>query len=283
LGKGEFKSKNEGVQIHINLILLIFSSKKFSAAEKVLITGGGAILYTVTGGLAAKPIGKAIESAPRKYIGEANLEVILTDRLDGTKIVSKQIKKSSEFAISGRQLRDEKGNNYNKIINTCLMESLVEITALISDSLSEDKNFSKLIILKKTEIDSGVVKKPPDLPQKRIDSNEVLEKTKIPIQEEEAPQKPLSTASLKNFLTGKVTSLHGDVIELDIGSSEGVKVGHTGRVYYIVTIDGKEKPIYIAKFKITHLSQKSSMAQIEDKTAEIKIGHSIEINAKTER
>jgi hypothetical protein len=75
----------------------------------------------------------------------------------------------------------------------------------------------------------------------------------------------------------KVTSIYGNVIELDLGSEKGIKSGDSGRVYYTVKIGGQDKRIFVAKFKITYLSEKSSMAQIEEKTAEIKVGYLVEV------
>jgi hypothetical protein len=90
----------------------------------------------------------------------------------------------------------------------------------------------------------------------------------------------IPSLSQAEVLTGKVTSIHGDVIELDLGSEKGIKAGDSGRVYFTIKVGEKEKPIFIAKFKITHLSEKSSMAQIEDSTGEVKAGYSVEVVVK---
>jgi hypothetical protein len=89
-----------------------------------------------------------------------------------------------------------------------------------------------------------------------------------------------ASASRAEVLTGKVTSIHGDVIELSLGSEKGIKSGDSGRVYYTIRVGQQEKTIYIAKFKITHLSERSSMAQIEDSTGEVKAGYSVEVIVK---
>ncbi len=86
--------------------------------------------------------------------------------------------------------------------------------------------------------------------------------------------------SQAEVLIGKVTSIHGDVIELNLGSEKGIKSGDSGRVYYTITVAEKEKPIFIAKFKITHLSEKSSMAQIEEMTGEVQVGYWAEVIVK---
>lgn len=87
----------------------------------------------------------------------------------------------------------------------------------------------------------------------------------------------IPSPSHAEVLTGKVTSIHGDVIELNLGSEKGVQSGDSGRVYYTIKIGEKEKPIFIAKFKVTHLSGKSSMAHIEDRTGEVQAGYSVEV------
>ncbi|MGZ6554815.1 MAG: hypothetical protein ACXVDV_19660, partial [Bacteroidia bacterium] len=38
----------------------------------------------------------------------------------------------------------------------------------------------------------------------------------------------------------------------DIGANKGITVGDTGKVYYTVRIEGKDRPIYIASFEVTH-------------------------------
>ncbi len=90
----------------------------------------------------------------------------------------------------------------------------------------------------------------------------------------------ISFPSRAGVVEGKVTSIHGDMIELNIGSEKGIKSGDSGRIYYRITVGEKEKQIFIAKFKVTHLSEKSSMAQIEEKTAEVKIGYLGEVTVK---
>lgn len=79
---------------------------------------------------------------------------------------------------------------------------------------------------------------------------------------------------------GKITSIRGNVMELDLGTEKGVRPGDPGRVCYHILIQGKEKSIFIAKFKITEVSAKSSVAQVEEKTGEVKIGHLVEVFLK---
>jgi len=88
---------------------------------------------------------------------------------------------------------------------------------------------------------------------------------------------PLSQAAVVN---GKVNSVQGEFIELDLGSDKGLNVGDMGRVYYMVTVGGEIKSIYVAKFKITFISDKASMARIEDKTGEVRVGNLVEIETK---
>jgi hypothetical protein len=84
-------------------------------------------------------------------------------------------------------------------------------------------------------------------------------------------------SSQAGVVRGKVTSIKGNVVELDLGIEKGIQLGDSGRVGYNILIQGKEKPIFIAKFKITLVSDKSSMAQVEEKTGEVKVGHLVEI------
>lgn len=90
----------------------------------------------------------------------------------------------------------------------------------------------------------------------------------------------ITSLSRAEILTGKVSSIHGDVIELNLGSEKGIRSGDSGRVYYTIKVGEQEKPIFIAKFKITHLSEKSSMAHIEDRTGEVQVGYSVEVIVK---
>jgi hypothetical protein len=78
-------------------------------------------------------------------------------------------------------------------------------------------------------------------------------------------------------IVGKVTSAEGRLIELDVGANKGIKVGDSGRIYYTVKIEGKDKPIYTAKFEVTHISQRSCIAQIQVKTGDVKVGLFAEI------
>ena len=52
-------------------------------------------------------------------------------------------------------------------------------------------------------------------------------------------------------ILGKVTLVQGGTLELNIGLREGLMVDDPGRVYYHVRIDEVERPIYLAKFRIT--------------------------------
>jgi len=90
----------------------------------------------------------------------------------------------------------------------------------------------------------------------------------------------IASSSPAGIVKGKVTSIRGNAMELDLGIEKGIQQGDSGKVYYNILIDGKEKPIFIAKFKITHLSEKSSMAQIQEKTGEVKVGYWVEIAVK---
>lgn len=82
------------------------------------------------------------------------------------------------------------------------------------------------------------------------------------------------------MVKGKVASIQGNVIELNLGNERGLSLGDLGKIYYVVKIDQKEIPIFIAKIKITHLLEKSSKALIEEKTGEIRVGYFVEITTK---
>lgn len=86
--------------------------------------------------------------------------------------------------------------------------------------------------------------------------------------------------SQAEMVKGKVTSIQGNVIELNLGNESGLSLGDLGKIYYVVKIDQKEVPIFIAKIKITHLLEKSSKALIEEKTGEIRVGYFAEMTTK---
>ncbi len=88
-------------------------------------------------------------------------------------------------------------------------------------------------------------------------------------------------SSQAEVVMGKVTSIRGNVMELDLGNEKGIQPGDSGKVWYNVLVQEKEQRIFIATFKITRVSEKSSVAQIEKKTAEVKVGHLAEVSFKT--
>ena len=96
------------------------------------------------------------------------------------------------------------------------------------------------------------------------------------------PPPPIPAPPIPKLLVGKVTSLHGDIVELDIGAVQGAKVGDPGRILYKVTIDGKEKPVYLARFRITHISERSCIARIEESTDEVRVGQTVEVKLGTD-
>jgi hypothetical protein len=81
-------------------------------------------------------------------------------------------------------------------------------------------------------------------------------------------------------LEGKVIAIQGNMIELDVGSEKGVEVGDTGRIYFTVTLGGELKSIYLAKFKVISVSEKSCKSRILEKTSEIRVGHLVEVIVK---
>jgi hypothetical protein len=79
---------------------------------------------------------------------------------------------------------------------------------------------------------------------------------------------------------GRVTSLFSNGIEIDVGSDKGVQIGDTGRVYYTVLINDRERPVYVAGFKIIQLSARSSVAEVDEKAADIGIGFLAEVTVR---
>ena len=79
------------------------------------------------------------------------------------------------------------------------------------------------------------------------------------------------------IVKGKVASTQGDGIELDVGTAGGLGLGDEGRVYYTIIIDGKETSIFVGKFKVTEVSERTARGQIFDRTGEIKAGYAVEI------
>jgi hypothetical protein len=63
---------------------------------------------------------------------------------------------------------------------------------------------------------------------------------------------------------GKVTSVLRDTIKLDIGSDEGIQLGDIGKVFYLIQVGDKEKPIFIAKVTITQVQEKVATARIKE-------------------
>jgi hypothetical protein len=82
------------------------------------------------------------------------------------------------------------------------------------------------------------------------------------------------------IVKGKVISAQRDRIEMDIGSDEGLALEDAGRIFYTIMLEGKETPIFVGKFKITGVLEKSSRAQIVDRTGEIRIGYGVEVSIR---
>ena len=64
------------------------------------------------------------------------------------------------------------------------------------------------------------------------------------------------------IVKGKVFSVQVNGAELDVGSAHGLGLDDIGRIYYSIMIDGKETPIYVGKFKVMEVFEKSSRVQI---------------------
>ena len=75
----------------------------------------------------------------------------------------------------------------------------------------------------------------------------------------------------------KVTVVGGDTLVLDAGSSQGLKTGLRGRVYYKLTIGNEVRNIYIAKIVLTKVDTNMSTAKVEAKTKDLEAGLLVEI------
>jgi len=71
----------------------------------------------------------------------------------------------------------------------------------------------------------------------------------------------------------EITGLFKDGFQIDRGSASGVKVGSTGKVYYLVSISGKDRRNEIAKFIVTDVEENTCKARITQKTNNPDIGH----------
>jgi formylglycine-generating enzyme required for sulfatase activity len=69
-------------------------------------------------------------------------------------------------------------------------------------------------------------------------------------------------------------------MKLDKGTDDGIQVGDTGRVYYIIKVGEREKAIYIAKFTVTQVKEDLATAKITEKTGEVKVGFLAEVDVK---
>lgn len=90
----------------------------------------------------------------------------------------------------------------------------------------------------------------------------------------------LPSLSPAEEVRGKVTSVQRDVIKLDKGSDDGVQVGDTGKVYYIIKVGERERAIYIAKFTITQVKEDLATAKVTEKTGDVKVGFLAEVDVK---
>jgi formylglycine-generating enzyme len=82
------------------------------------------------------------------------------------------------------------------------------------------------------------------------------------------------------IVKGKVFSVQVNGAELDVGSAHGVGLDDIGRIYYSIMIDGKETPIYVGKFKVMEVFEKSSRVQIVEQTGEIRPGYGAELTIR---
>ena len=81
---------------------------------------------------------------------------------------------------------------------------------------------------------------------------------------------------------GQVTSVEKGYIRMDIGSADGLRVGDTGQVYYMVLV-GKERDfrsIYVARFRVTRTFRNAAIAKVEETRGEIMVGHLVQMTGE---
>lgn len=86
-----------------------------------------------------------------------------------------------------------------------------------------------------------------------------------------------SATSIDGKTVVKVTRVDRDILGLDAGSSQGLKIGLRGRVYYRLTIGNAVRNIYIATIVLTEVDTNMSTASVEAKTKELEPGLLVEI------
>jgi hypothetical protein len=79
------------------------------------------------------------------------------------------------------------------------------------------------------------------------------------------------------ILEGSIIKAERNTILVDVGESDGVRVGDLGRVYHPVTIGQEKKRVYIANFFVTEVFRQKLIANVQEKTAEVSVGQSVEI------
>src|SRR5208337_2108806 len=92
---------------------------------------------------------------------------------------------------------------------------------------------------------------------------------------------PVRATQAAGIVQGEVTTVVGENIRIDVGSSAGLKAGDQGRVFYTVLV-GKERqpqPVYVASFTVTSVEQESSVAKVDKAQGEIIAGYLVEITS----
>ena len=84
-------------------------------------------------------------------------------------------------------------------------------------------------------------------------------------------------SALAGTIQGKVTSIEGKNIQLDVGSNKGIAVGNKGKVYDKAVVKNGDKRVSIAEFSVKFISPDACMAEIGQKTGEIAVGYTAEV------
>jgi iron(II)-dependent oxidoreductase len=76
-----------------------------------------------------------------------------------------------------------------------------------------------------------------------------------------------------NNLEGKVLKVNGEMVEIDLGSNDGLTKGIDGIIRLTITANGKPVVLDIAKIKITEVGESTSKARITRKTSNVQAGY----------
>ena len=76
-----------------------------------------------------------------------------------------------------------------------------------------------------------------------------------------------------NNLEGKILKVNGEVVEINLGSGDGLVKGTEGLIRLTITANGQPVVLDIAKIKITEVGDSTSKARITRKTSNVQAGY----------